>query len=326
MEQSPSRNEKGISPVHSFFRSSLCEFLFGELKFAYGFPTTRDAHMTVVTADIVTESVARLQRTFEAREATKVYQFPIWPNPRRGIPNEIIRSALFAAIQAQGREYLDGAEIACQDGHAVRYTGQRLDQSHLDVFEGVMHIARGIHEGNKICFSAHRMLRLIGRSTGKSDHAWLSRTLHHLTATSLEIRDAQSSRVFWGSLLPRGAADEKTAQYVVEINRDLIRLFDRGFTQIDWDQRRSLRRKPLAQWLHLYFSSHARPFPVSVSWLREKSGSRSASLRSFRQKLKAALEEIQRVGVVVSWRIESDVVSIVRMPTPTQQRHIERQR
>jgi hypothetical protein len=169
------------------------------------------------------------------------------------------------------------------------------------------------------------MLRLIGRSTGKSDHAWLSRTLHQLTATSLEIRDMQSSRVFWGSLLPRGAADDTTAQYIVEINRGLIRLFDRGFTQIDWDQRRSLRRKPLAQWLHLYFSSHAKPFPVSVSWLREKSGSRSASLRSFRQKLKTALAEIQRIGVVVSWKIEGDVVSIVRVPTPSQQRHIERQ-
>jgi hypothetical protein len=281
--------------------------------------------MTATVPDVATESITRLQRTYEEREAAKIYQFPIWPEPRRGIPNEIIRSALFAAIQAQGREYLECAEIACQDGYAVRYTGQRLDQSHLDVFEGVMHIARGIHEGNKICFSAHRLLRLIGRSTGKSDHAWLSRTLHNLTATSLEIRDLQAKRVFWGSLLPRGAADEETAQYVVEINRDLIRLFDRGFTQIDWDQRRHLRRKPLAQWLHLYFSSHAKPFPVSVAWLHEKSGSQSGSLRSFRQKLKAALDEIQHVGVIVSWKIEGDVVAVVRVPSPSQQRHIDRQ-
>ncbi len=289
-------------------------------------PISLDDQMSVLASDELSDSVLRLMRRVDEREATKVYQLPMWPEPARGVPNEIIRSALFAAIQAQGREYLDGAEIASQDGYAVRYTGQRLDQSHLDVFEGIMHVARGIHEGNKVCFSAHRLLRLIGRSTGRSDHAWLSRTLHHLTATSLEIRDLNSSRVFWGSLLPRGASDEGSAQYVVEINRDLIKLFDRGFTQIDWDQRRQLRRKPLAQWLHLYYSSHAKPYPVSVAWLREKSGSKTGALRAFRYNLKSALDHVQRVGVIARWEILKDIVSVTRIPSPCQQRHIDRQR
>lgn len=278
-------------------------------------------------ADTGLEAMAqRMARDAQEREAAKVYQLPLWPDPARGVPNEIIRSALFAAVQARGREYLERAEIACQDGFTVRYTGQRLDQSHLDVFEGVMHIARGVHEGNKVRFSAHKLLRQIGRSTGSSDHDWLNRTLHHLTATSLEIRDAHQRKVFWGSLLPRGAADEETAQYVVEINRDLACLFDRGFTQIDWEKRSELRRKPLAQWLHLYYSSHARPFPVSVPWLRDKSGSQTGSLPAFRYNLKKALNEIQTVGAITAWRIEADVVSVTRMPTPSQQRYISRQR
>src|SRR5262245_8958247 len=193
--------------------------------------------MSAAVDKSIAESVERMQQSFAQREAARVYQLPIWPDPARGIPNELIRSALFAAIQAQGREYLDNAEIACQDGYKIIFTGQRLDQSHLDVFEGVMHIARGVHAGNRICFTAHRLLRQIGRSTGSSDHAWLHRTLKQLTATAVEIRDVQARRVFWGSLLPRGAADEDSAQYVVEINRDLAKLFDRGFTQIDWEQR-----------------------------------------------------------------------------------------
>jgi hypothetical protein len=242
------------------------------------------------------------------------------------VPNEIVRSALFAAIQAQGREYLDGAQISSQEGYAVRYTGQRLDQSHLDVFEGIMHVARGVHEGNKVFFSAYRLLLIIGRSTGKSDYVWLNRTMHHLTATALEIRDLSSTRVFWGSLLPHAACDEATGQYVVEINRDLINLFERGFTQIDWEQRRQLRRKPLAQWLHLYYSSHAKPFPVSAAWLREKSGSKTAVLRAFRYNLKAALDQIQRVGVIETWKIAGDIVSVTRVPSASQQRYIDRQR
>lgn len=278
-----------------------------------------------VAQNQVAKTIERMQRVAEQREAAKIYQLPFWPDPTRGVPNEIIRSALFAAIQAQGRDYLDNAEVACQDGYSIMFTGQRLDQSHLDVFEGVMHIARGTHEGNRITFSAHRLLRLIGRNTGKSDHDWLHRTLKQLTATAVEIKDTRSNRLFWGSLLPRGAADTESAKYVVEINRDLARLFDRGFTQVDWEQRRLLRRKPLAQWLHLYYSSHAKPHAVSVTWLRDKSGSKTASLRAFRQNLRAALGEITAVGVIESWELIDDLVHVVRVPTPSQQRFLDRQ-
>ena len=270
----------------------------------------------------VNSSLERIGNAIREREAAKIYQLPFWPEPTRGVPNELIRSALFAAIQGKGRTYLDDAVIASQDGFSIKFTGQRLDQSHLDVFEGVMHIARGVHEGNRIRFSAHRMLKLIGRNTGKSDHEWLLRTLKHLTATAVEIRDGRSRRLFWGSLLPQGAADEETMDYIVEVNRDLAKLFDRGFTQVDWEQRRQLRRKPLAQWLHLYYSSHARPYPVSVTWIHEKSGSQTASIRSFRQNLKAALDEIQAVGVIQSWSLVDDLVSVVRIPSPAQQRHL----
>lgn len=41
------------------------------------------------------------------RESAKVYQLPFWPEPDRGVPNEFSRSALFAAIQAKDRTYLE---------------------------------------------------------------------------------------------------------------------------------------------------------------------------------------------------------------------------
>ena len=281
--------------------------------------------MTTLADRKMEAALARIAKSLEEREAAKVYQFPFWPAPARGVPNEFIRSALFAAIHSKDRTYLDNREIACQDGFRIVFTGQRLDQSHLDVFEGVMHIARGTHEGNNIQFSAHSLLKLIGRSTGKSDHDWLFRTLQQLTATSVALFKGQD-QVFWGSLLPNGAGALKTGGYVVHVNRNLIRLFDRGFTNIDWEHRRLLRRKPLAQWLHLYYSSHARPFPVHVSWIRQMSGSKTAQLRAFRQNLKIALEEIKTIGVITSWRIsDDDKVSVERVRTASQQRFLEAQ-
>lgn len=256
------------------------------------------------------------------RESAKIYQLPFWPEPDRGVPNEFSRSALFAAIQAKNRTYLENQQIASQEGYTIIYTGQRLDQTHLDVFEGIMHIARGVHEGNRICFSAHRLLKLIGRDTGNTQHKWLYRTLQQLTATSVAIvKDGDS--VFWGSLLPKGAGRLRTGEYVVELTRDLINLFNRGFTQIDWEQRRLLRRKPLAQWLQIYFSSHAKPFPVTVEFIHTKSGSTTKSLRKFRQLLKSALAEIQAIGVISEWSIDdSDKVHVVRVPSPSQAKYL----
>jgi hypothetical protein len=268
-------------------------------------------------------SFRRIHQSIDERESATIYQLEMWPDKQMGVPNEISRSALFAAIQAKARTYLDNQQIASQAGFQIAFTGQRLDQDHLDVFEGIMHIARGVHEGNKIQFTAHSLLKLIGRSTGGDQHKWLLRRLQHLTATSVAIvKDGQ--RVFWGSLLPKGAAQIDTGQYVVEISRDLAKLFGRGFTRIEWEQRRKLHRKPLAQWLQLYYASHAKPVPVSVDFLRTTSGSATQSLRKFRQNLKAALNQIKRVGVLSAWHIDprTDLVHVTRIPSLSQQKHL----
>lgn len=273
-------------------------------------------------ANSLTRSLAKIEQTMAEREKAKVYQLPFWPNPHRGFPNEVIRSALFSAIQSRHRTYLENEEICCQDGYKIIFTGQRLDQTHLDVFEGVMHVARGLHEGNQVRFSAHKLLKIIGRSTGRSDHQWLDRTFQQLTATSVKIMDKNGERVFWGSLLPSGAADLTTGGYCVELPRHLIKLFERGFTTVDFDRRKLLRGKPLAQWLQLYYSSHAKPFPVTVEFLRNLSGS-SATVKKFKQNLQDRLEELKTLEFIDDWKIEGNLVYVARTPTPSQQRHLD---
>jgi hypothetical protein len=269
----------------------------------------------------------RAQADLAMKEKNRQYVFADWPDPERGVPNEFSRSALFAATQARHRKTVTAEIIASQDGYVITYTGQRLDQTHLDVYEAIMHIARGTHEGNKVRFSAHHLLKLIGRDTGASQHTWLYRTLLQLTATAVDITK-DGEQVFWGSLLPRGAGAGplKRREYAVEITRELINLFDRGFTQIDWEQRNLLRRKPLAQWLHTYYASHAQPYPVTIAFLHEKSGSSTKSPRKFKQLVKAALGELEEIKAITKWNIESDKVYVLRTPTPSQQRYLARLR
>lgn len=263
-------------------------------------------------------SLERLRQGIAKREAeaesAKVYQFPLWPESTRGVPNELIRSALFAAVDGHNRRQMRLEPISTHGSTVISFTGAQLTQAHLDVFEGIMHLSRGVYEGNRVQFSGHALLKLIGRRTSGREHDWLYGMLVDLASNTVSICK-DNDDFFFGALLRAGAGSLKRGNYVVEITRELITLFDRGFTQIQWEQRRNLKQKPLACWLQMYYSSHAKPYPVTVDFLRKQSGSNVAELRKFRQNLKAALEEIKAVGVIKAWCIDADKVTVDRFGT-----------
>ncbi len=258
------------------------------------------------------QQLNRLGKNIAARESAMVYQFPLWGDPQRGVPNEFARSALFSARKGTGSDYLRDEHIFSQAGICITYSGPRLTQDHLDVFEGIMHLAREMPEGNAVRFTAHSLLKLIRRNTSGSDHARLLLTLTDLTATSITIK-RDNGAVYWGSLLPEGAARPENGQYAVVINRQLIKLFERGFTVIEWQQRKALARKSLAQALHVWLCSHDNPYPVSVQYLHDITGSQTKELRYFRRRLKDALNRLVGVGVLASWHSdEADKVHFVK--------------
>ena len=258
------------------------------------------------------QQLDRLGKNIAARESAKIYQFPLWGDPQRGVPNEFARSALFAARKGTGSDYLRDEHIFSQVGISVTYSGPRLTQDHLDVFEGIMHLAREMPEGNTVRFTAHGLLKLIRRNTSGSDHARLLLTLTDLTATSVTIK-RDNGALYWGSLLPEGAARPENGQYAVVINRQLIKLVERGFTVIEWQQRKKLARRPLAQALHVWLCSHDKPYPVTVQYLHDITGSQTKALKRFRQSLRTALDALKSAGVLADWHIdEADKVHFVK--------------
>jgi hypothetical protein len=99
------------------------------------------------------------------------------------------------------------------------------------------------------------------------------------------------------------------------------------YTLVDWEQRKRLRGKDLARWLHLYLATHAAPFPVKVATLKDLSGSRVAALRKFRQLLRRALADLQVNGDITAWEIDThDLVHVERGETVThsQRQHVAR--
>ena len=262
----------------------------------------------------------------EPRGPAKVIQLPLWPEAKRGAPNAVLRAALFGAIQGKGRRFLLRKElIATQDGVTIRYTGGQLDQADLDVWEQVLHLARTQALGTKCYFTAHGFLKALGRSTGKHDHVWLEEALDRLSATSVSITAGRLT--YFGSLIEEGVRDEDTGKYVVVINPKLAKFYGRTqWTQLDWEQRQALRRKPLALWLHGFYATHAAPYPLTVAYLHKLSGSQTKQLKHFKQNLTQALRDLQAAGAIKAFEIRDDLVHVWTIPSPSQQKHLAARR
>lgn len=218
---------------------------------------------------------------------------PDWPENKRGLPNGALRSALFGISPKERRTYAVERHVASIEGLEVFITrGPNLMQHHLDVWEQCLRLGKDQGTGRRIEFTAYAFLKSIGRNTGKSDCEWLKNTLYDLAACVVRITDG--NRTYFGPLIHGGTRDELTGRYVIEINPKIALLYGVGrWTQLDYAQRQQLRRHPLAQWLHAFYSTHASPYRYKVETIRNLCGAdKNGELWKFRQVLRRALDQL----------------------------------
>ena len=257
------------------------------------------------------KKLERLRHSVIEREKNAVVQLPLWPEPKRGAPNSFIRSALFAAIQSKDRKFMKEAVLASQDGLTIKFTGEQLNQTDLDVWETIVHLAREQPLGTVASFTAHSLLKALGIPTGNSQHKQLHSTLLRLTACAVEV--THECKTYFGPLIKSGAKDEVTRHYAVELNKGIIKLFgENQWTALDWQQRQQLRGQPLAQALHAFYSSHRLPYAVKLQTIQAYTGSRNKQLASFKRQVRNALNELVSVGFLVSFDLDGDLVRVVR--------------
>jgi hypothetical protein len=261
-------------------------------------------------------------------------QLPIWPETVRGGPNAILRSALFAGIQSKKRQTLgtqsrpdkkpEGVAIASQDGIQITFAGTQFNQYDADVFFETLHRARRQSLETACQFKGADFLKSIGRSCNNLSYEDLEESLDRLRRGSIDLEWEVSGRryKFSGSLIAYYLRETTTKQYKVTFAKEILTLFaPASWTQLEWDERQAIKGKPLAQWLHSYYSTHAAPFPVSVGFLHEKSGSPTKLLKHFKTELKNALETLE---TTLSWTVTWDrhLVIVSRTPSAAQNRHI----
>jgi len=266
--------------------------------------------------------------------AQRVEQLPFWPDPVRGAPNTLLRSAFFAGIHSKKRRHLgiqsspekslEGVTIAAQDGSIIKYAGIQLNQYDADVFFEALHRARGNPLPTECIFTGYDFLKAIGRLDSRREYEDLEDSLRRLRDGRVEIEWKINRRhyKFEGGLIAAHVREENSKLYKVTFAKEIRDLFAPAcWTQLEWEERMALKGKPLAQWLHSFYCSHAKPFPLSIAYLHEKSGSTRTLLKGFRTDLKNALVTLdKKLGWKGVW--DSDLLTLMRQPSAAQIRHL----
>jgi TrfA protein len=236
-------------------------------------------------------------------------QLPLWADAVRGVPNGVLRSALFGAIAKGRRPFLQREVIASLDGITILFTGPRLDQADMDVWDQCLHLARISGLGVRIEFSAGGFLKSVGRSRSGQNIEWLKNALARLAASVVEIT-VRCRGSYFGAMIHDGARD-KLGHYAIQINPAIVALYGAdGWTGVDWERRQALRGQPLAQWLHGFYSSHDTAYPMKVGTLRKLCGSNNDQLDGFRRDLR---DSLGLLGEVTGWAWSVDDGDLVRV-------------
>ena len=258
-----------------------------------------------------------------------VVQLPLWPEPVRAVPNGFLRSALFGAIARGKRRYIDGEQLAALDGVEIRYKGQRLDQGDLDVWESVLHAVRLQEMGSQCRLTSYALLKLMGLTDTGKNRATLQNRIERLVANALTVK--QGRYTYIGSLIRFAAKDEDTQEWVIELDAKLRPLFAADqFTQVEWAVRHELSGKPMAQWLHGFYTSHAKPFPLKIEALLRLCGSEAKRMTDYkvdlRRNLDAVADASEAHGEGFSYDIRGDLVHVEKLAKGAQRRHLAKKK
>lgn len=267
------------------------------------------------------EKKRQAQKELERKEAERQITLPLWPETIRGIPNSVLRSSLFAAIQGKHRRYFNRVIIIDEKDLKIRFTGMQLNQSDLTVWETALHIGRVQELGYELLSTEYGFLKTMKRSIGKAQREWLRTTLARLGSSLVEI--THNGLTYGGSLL-EFERDEHTGRIKIIINPKIGRLYTAGWTYNEFQNKEKIGNKPLALWLYGYVSSHAKIYATKIETYHRLSGSDNKSMRDFKRKFEKAALLLKEQDIIKDFYFDKNgLACIENIPSASQKRYLE---
>lgn len=254
----------------------------------------------------VTE-VRQARRRQAIRRGEDVF-LPTWKEATVGIPNLLLRSALFAAADVSGKPLMN-LEIASQGDTSLTLTGHPLGEYDRRVFAACLNHYR---EERPLCSGADsrwvsitfwQLSRELEVSYCANTHRAIRDSLVRLNAAHLRVRvkraDIPMTRLIDVAVVDGYQGGETPAQRLKGSDLISFRVLEsmaQLFGPTAWSAVAAAALNDfcgLAAWLASYYSTHAKPFPVKVEDLFRWSGV-VCELREFRRRLKRALERLRQ--------------------------------
>lgn len=242
-------------------------------------------------------------------------KLPTWGDNKRGTPNSFLRCALFAATKGTERTKIEDQIVASYESLTVKYSGPLLNQSDLDVWETIVHLARKKIIGAPCSFTTYEILMALGhKNTGNTDHKWVDGIIKRLAKAYVEITHADLPDVtYFGHLIEGGKKNSRTKHYDIKLNESLLALYGSAhWTAIDWEQRKLLSGQDLAKYLHAFYSTHRKPHALSIEKLYAWCGSQNGQLAGFKRQLVQALHTLKEITFLADFSIQKNMVIVER--------------
>lgn len=286
-------------------------------------PIVIENNKTKKAQELVAKHEARAKERVAIKAASEPVQLALdmWPDSVRGVPNTLLRGALFS-IETERSHCLKIEKLESVSGFEIWFKNERWNQTDLDVWEALVHLAR-LNTDGKVSFKMSHLLKLIDIKKAGSNVKIVNESITRLAGGLVELRFPDEGKVFGGSFISAYYKNEANDEMVVEINPKMKNLYETGYSWIDFQQRNQLGKSALAKWLHGFVSTHKNVHPYKLETLQKLCGSTS-EIGEFRRSMRIALEKNKKVGAIASWDIgtknNKDLVSIVRVKKTSQQK------
>lgn len=230
------------------------------------------------------------------------------------MPNHLNRSSLFAPIARGRRKFHRQTRLVSRADAILEYTGEQLDEADCDLMMALIWYAQRQPLGDWVVMNRAEILRKIGRSTGKQQYEWLLRRMRAMTEATLYI---EARKPDGGTRYKIGYAEafhivsdfqyiEETGEYRYKLDPRWVQLYARReYALIDFDARLKIGRgQDMAKTLQrLIATSDESPQRYALDWLKSKM-QYEGRMRDFREALARACAELERLEIIVRWRIE----------------------
>lgn len=233
----------------------------------------------------------------------------------RLLPVELARSALFRVTDpSKPRPYLTKATFAVMAPHGngtITYTGQELRQDDRQVFMEALYLEQQLP--GVAVIKPNQFLKALGWSTNSDSRERLLDCLTRLKATALRIHVYRFQTALTTSLIDDIEEDTATGTIRVYFKENVRRLFDNdAYARVVRAHEQMLPKKAyLARWLLCFYTSHAKPIPLSLTRLQELCGD-TTPMKEFTRKMKEALQQLVSAGFLLTHKVSEGKVTVER--------------